>query len=81
MSIGACADAGGRAALARIEPDVDLVVVEIGTGGEGCNHSRDVMGPRVMQVCPFLQPRIVLLEAVAAHLVVQVEGEVGIQIE
>ena len=44
-------------------------------------HRAEVVRMRVLRVQSFLQTRIVLLEGVAVHRIVQVEGEVGIEIE
>ena len=82
VGVGARGDAGGHAAVARIEPDVDLVVVEVGAArSERPRRGPELVRMRVLRVQPLLQARIVLLEGVAVHRIVQEEGEVGVEIE
>ena len=65
MGVGASVDAGGLAAVARVETDVDLVVVEVGAGHQHGGDRAECVGVRVLHVQAFLQARIVLLEGVA----------------
>jgi len=74
-------DAGRRPVDARVQPDVDLVVVEVAARHQHAAHRAQLVRMRVLRVQPLLQPRIVLLEGIAADRVVQVKGEVGIEIE
>lgn len=65
-------DAAGCAAVARVEADIDLVIVEVGAEREHRGDSRQLVHVDVLRVGAFLQARIVLLEGIAVDRVVQI---------
>src|ERR1035441_6103908 len=81
MSVGPGAHASWNPALTRIQPHVDLVVVEVGTRHQDCRYRSEVVWMGVLGIQPLLQAGIVLLESVAVHRIVQEEREVGVEVE
>src|SRR3954454_22515329 len=80
VRVGARGHAGGDALLARVQADVDAVVVEVGAGDQDRGGPADPVWAGVLRVGAMLETRIVLLEGVAALGVVQEEGEIRVEI-
>ena len=78
---GARLHAERNAALARVQADVDLVVVIVEARVEQGDDGAEAAGVGVLGGGALGEARVVLLDAVAMHGIVEKEGEVGEQVE
>jgi hypothetical protein len=81
MGISTSCDAKWIAADAGIKADIDLVVVEVRSGGKCLRGDPEPVEMKILRVGAFLQPRVMLLESIAIYRVVEVEREIRIQVE
>ena len=72
---------GRLASIPRVETHVDLVVVKVCAGYQHGSHRTQLVSVCVLDVQAFLKAGIVLLEGVPADRVVQVESEIGEEVE
>jgi hypothetical protein len=68
-------------AQARIEGDIDLIGVNIGTRREQRLPPEHFVWPQILRVPTLLQARIMLLDAIAVYRIVQKKREIRIQIK
>src|SRR5262245_16400370 len=81
MSQGRGRDTQRHAACLRIQGDTYLIGMEVRSESQQYPASQKPVGMQVLRVGSLLKARIVLLDSVAVHRVVQVEREVGIQVK
>src|SRR5712692_5107010 len=81
MRVGPCRDPLGIAADARVQAHIDLIVVKIATAGEQRLRRAKCMWTKILRVRALLQTRIMLLDRVAVHRIIQKKSEIGIEVE
>src|SRR5437879_1891488 len=81
MCVGPGRHTHGIALDPGIEPDIDLVVVEIAAGDKKGPVSKKVEGMKQLGIGALLQARVVLLNPITTGLISQKESKIGIQIE